>query len=81
MTKNITSPQLPPKDGYVEVENSGVREYQKIEDPERNTLDNLVIQNSNLQNENRLLRAQIQAQSDRSDFIEDCLAEFASLVL
>lgn len=30
-----------------------------------------------LQTENRLLKAQLQAQSDRADFIEDCIAEMA----
>ncbi len=30
-----------------------------------------------LEKENKLLKAQIQAQSDRADFIEDCIAEMA----
>lgn len=30
--------------------------------------------------ENKLLKAQIQAQSVRSDFVEDCVAEMATLV-
>lgn len=30
-----------------------------------------------IQSENKLLKAQIQAQTDRSDFIEDCIAEMA----
>lgn len=30
--------------------------------------------------ENKLLKAQLQAQSDRSDFIEDCIAEMATVV-
>lgn len=30
--------------------------------------------------ENKLLKAQLQAQSDRSDFIEDCIAEMAMAV-
>lgn len=30
--------------------------------------------------ENKLLRAQIQAQSDRADFVEDCMAEIAMQV-
>lgn len=30
-----------------------------------------------LQEENKLLKAQLQAQVDRSDFIEDCIAEMA----
>lgn len=33
-----------------------------------------------LQSENKLLKAQLQAQSDRSDFIEDCIAEMATQV-
>lgn len=30
--------------------------------------------------ENKLLKAQLQAQTDRADFIEDCLAEMAGVV-
>lgn len=37
-------------------------------------------QNSELTSENTLLKAQIQAQSDRSDFVEDCIAEMATVV-
>lgn len=37
-------------------------------------------QNSELTYENALLKAQIQAQSDRSDFVEDCIAEMATQV-
>lgn len=33
-----------------------------------------------LKNENTLLKAQIQAMSDRNDFIEDCIAEMAMQV-
>lgn len=33
-----------------------------------------------LQAENRLLKAQLQAQSDRADFVEDCIAEMAMVV-
>lgn len=33
-----------------------------------------------LQAENKLLRAQVQAQTERSDFIEDCIAEMAGVV-
>lgn len=33
-----------------------------------------------LQAENKLLKAQIKAQTDRSDFIEDCIAEMAGVV-
>ena len=34
----------------------------------------------NLQQENKLLKAQLQAQTERSDFIEDCIAEMATMV-
>lgn len=30
-----------------------------------------------LQQENKLLKAQVQAQTERSDFLEDCIAEMA----
>lgn len=33
-----------------------------------------------LQEENKLLKAQLQAQTERSDFIEDCIAEMATMV-
>lgn len=33
-----------------------------------------------LKQENKLLKAQLQAQTDRSDFIEDCIAEMAGVV-
>lgn len=33
-----------------------------------------------LQAENKLLKAQLQAQTERSDFIEDCIAEMATMV-
>jgi cell division protein FtsB len=36
--------------------------------------------NSELAAENNLLKAQIKAQSDRSDFVEDCIAEMATQV-
>lgn len=33
-----------------------------------------------LQQENKLLKAQVQAQTERSDFLEDCIAEMAAQV-
>ena len=33
-----------------------------------------------LKQENKLLKAQLQAQTERSDFIEDCIAEMAGVV-
>lgn len=35
---------------------------------------------SDLFNENNRLKAQLQAQTERSDFIEDCIAEMAGVV-
>lgn len=43
------------------------------EGPKRPTVESL-------QAENKLLKAQLQAQSDRADFIEDCIAEMATQV-
>lgn len=34
----------------------------------------------NLKEENKILKAQLQAQTERSDFIEDCIAEMATVV-
>ncbi len=36
--------------------------------------------NAELETENKLLKAQIAAQSDRADFVEDCIAEMAMQV-
>lgn len=43
-------------------------------------IEQLKTQNAALTSENSLLKAQIQAQSDRSDFVEDCIAEMATVV-
>lgn len=43
------------------------------DEPKRPTVESL-------QAENKLLKAQLQAQSDRADFIEDCIAEMAMAV-
>lgn len=44
--------------------------------PEKTKSDRIL----ELENENALLKAQLQAQTDRSDFIEDCIAEMAMQV-
>ena len=36
--------------------------------------------NAYIKKENALLKAQLQAQTERSDFIEDCIAEMAGVV-
>lgn len=39
-----------------------------------------VVSLEDIQGENKLLKAQLQAQTERSDFIEDCIAEMATMV-
>lgn len=48
--------------------------YEKIEVPEKKS------DVEQLQQENKFLKAQLQAQTERSDFIEDCIAEMAGIV-
>lgn len=52
--------------------NSNIIEYEKISDindEKRTVVDTIT-----------LLKAQLQAQTERSDFIEDCIAEMAGVV-
>lgn len=57
--------------GYVITNEDGTpAEYAE---PELSVLDRLAA-------ENKLLKAQVQAQTERSDFLEDCLAEMAAQV-
>ena len=68
----ITKPLLPPKAGYVEHEKpDGSRYYEPTMQTEKEMA---------LETENALLKAQLQAQTERSDFIEDCIAEMAMQV-
>lgn len=69
----IYEPQLPPKAGYIEIELDGKRVYQKIYTEDERTL-------LTLEEENKLLRAQISAQTERADFLEDCVAEMAAVI-
>ena len=48
--------------------------YEKIEVPEKKS------DVEKIQQENKLLKAQLQAQTERSDFIEDCIAEMAGVI-
>lgn len=43
---------------------------------EQDLLDKIAVTEA----ENKILKAQLQAQSDRSDFVEECIAEMATLV-
>lgn len=57
----ITKPTLPPKPGHVEVEENGVRKYKPTPEKEE---------------EIRLV-SQIQALTERNEFLEDLIAELA----
>lgn len=48
--------------------------YEKIEVPEKKS------DVEQLQQENKLLKVQLKAQTERSDFIEECIAEMAGVV-
>ena len=49
------------------------KDHPDIEPEKPTTIDDI-------QKENKLLKAQLKAQTDRSDFIEDCIAEMAGVV-
>lgn len=75
---------LPPVRGYVEVVIDGEHVYKNVRTGEICSIpipvptpEDLI---SDLEHENVLLRAQIQAMTDRNDFIEDCIAEMAEIV-
>lgn len=69
----IHQSKLPPRSGYVEAEDEdGNRFYKPI-----SKIDDRV---SKLESESGLLSAQVKAQSDRSEFVEDCIAEMATRV-
>lgn len=73
---HISKPILPPRKGYVErVGADGQHYYASTEETKE-----LLRKRDELSEENTLLKAQIKAQTDRSDFLEDCIAEMAMLV-
>lgn len=64
-------PTLPPKEGYVEIEDeNGNRLYQKVPSEQDAKF-------AALEAENKLLKARIQVQTERAEFIEDVIAEMA----
>lgn len=70
----VIKPELYPSKGYVEdIDENGKHYLRKVNDPNENAI-------SALQKENELLKAQLRAQTDRSEFIEDCIAEMAMQV-
>lgn len=69
--------------GYTEVVVGGLPAYRSIEtgkiylpNDDIPNIGNMI----DLQQENKLLKAQLKAQTERSDFIEDCIAEMAGVV-
>lgn len=66
---------LPNLEGYIKFKSEDGEIYYS---PTRETRQQITIQN--LIKENTLLKAQIKAQSDREEFIEDCIAEMAMQV-
>lgn len=49
------------------------KDHPDVEPEKPTTIDDI-------KKENKLLKAQLQAQTERSDFIEDCIAEMAGIV-
>lgn len=69
---NMTDYQLAPKEGYVEIMlPDGSREYKAT--PEQEEKEFLLAQN-------KLKDAQIQALTEQKEFLEDCVAEMATIV-
>lgn len=62
-----------PPEGWLYDDATGTFYQEGYEPPKPLTLESL-------KQENDLLRKQLQAQSDRNDFIEDCIAEMAMTV-
>jgi hypothetical protein len=71
MSQFITTPQLPPKAGYIEViDGNGEHVYQKIETEQDRQIDTVEWNSTQ----------QIQALSDLLDFYEECIIEMAMIV-
>lgn len=81
--------QIPPGEPTMEVETIPPGEgilmtdlktlwWEPLPEPEPGPENSITLEE--LQEENKMLKAQLQAQVDRSDFIEDCIAEMATVV-
>ena len=77
---HVITPTLPHRYGYVEIDQNGNRLYKSLINSKIYSPDDNIPEIPNLYTENKLLKAQLQAQTDRSDFIEDCIAEMAGVV-
>lgn len=76
----VTKPTLPPMKGYIEIELDGARVYRNATTGEIYGYESNKPTIESIQSENKLLKAQLKAQTERSDFLEDCLAEMATVV-
>lgn len=82
----ITTPKLPPKPGYVEVEIGGVRKYKNaatgvlLEKEETAEPQPVVDPVEQLQTENKKLTAKIDTLTQSNQMLEDCVVEMAGIV-
>lgn len=77
---SIQLESLPEGEGPLRVVNGEVVRFPLSPPPQPEPEPENPITLEELQKENKLLKAQLQAQVDRSDFIEDCIAEMATVV-
>lgn len=73
-------PTLPQKDGYVEQLVDGVPTYVKAVTPEDKKNEQRDLLLAQLQEDNKLLRAQLTASIQSNQTLEDCIVEMASVV-
>ena len=71
--KYIIVEKLPEGDGFLMCDSNTIWYEPFPEEKKEITVADLI-------QENKLLKAQLKAQTDRSDFIEDCIAEMAGVV-
>lgn len=80
----ISKPTLPPRRGYIEVEVDGRRTYRNIETGELIDNEVPVVPDAErikqLESENELLKAQVNALSEQNDFQEELIVELANVV-
>lgn len=79
---SIQLESLPEGEGPLRVVNGEVvrSPLPPLPDPPAPSVEEDPITLEQLQQENKMLKSQLQAQVDRSDFIEDCIAEMATVV-
>lgn len=77
---SIQLESLPEGEGPLRVVNGEVVRFPLSPPPQPEPEPENPITLEELREENKMLKAQLQAQVDRSDFIEDCIAEMATVV-